>query len=120
MLRDRMQVAAPRTGRRQREVHPLGVQPRAQRGLGEFLLPGFERRFQLLLGGVQHLPIRLRSSGESLPMSLLISASAPLRPSASTRTASSSSARVRGSDPRKGTGRQFLYGFVKHVMEISL
>src|ERR1039458_2028039 len=37
-------------------------------------------------------PMRLRSSGESLPIPLLISASAPLRPSASTRTASSSAA----------------------------
>ena len=43
------------------------------------------------LAAFSSLPTLARSSGESLPISLLICASVPFRPSTSTRTASSAS-----------------------------
>src|ERR1035441_10007912 len=48
--RDGMQVAAARAGRGQREIHPLGIEARAQGERVELLLPGVERGLDSLLG----------------------------------------------------------------------
>src|ERR1019366_3363447 len=85
--RDGMQVAAARAGRGQGEIHPLGIEARAQGGFIELPLPGVERGFEA--HGVH--ADRLESLG-----------------------------RLGGSDAREGTGRQFLDGFVKHVMEMLI
>src|ERR1035437_10773747 len=53
--RDGVQVAAARSGRGQSEIHPLGIEARAQGGFIELLLPGVECGFELLLGGVEYL-----------------------------------------------------------------
>ena len=91
-LRDGMQAAGADAGRGRGEVDPLGFEARVQRLRFERGFAGFDLRFEVLLDGVQQLCRCGRAPpGVSLPNSLLISASLPLRPSASTRTASTAS-----------------------------
>ena len=103
-----------------REIHPLGIQPRAQRCVVEFLLPCVECRFQLLLGGVQHLADPFALFGRELAHALADFRQRALAPRRFNSHRFQLLGGGSGSDPRKGTRRQFLYGFVKHVMEISL
>ena len=113
-------MPAPRTGRRHGQIQPLGIQPRAQRRLVEFPLPDIERAFQLLLGGVQHLADPFALFGRELAHALADFRQRALAPHHVNTDRFQRLGRLGGSDPRKETRRQFLYGFVKHVMEISL
>ena len=74
-----------------------------------------ERGLQRLFRGVQSLAGAARSSGVSLPKSLLNCASDPLRPSTSTRTASSASS-VSAAWIRAGASRLQFVGFALRAL----
>ncbi len=102
---DGMQMAAARAGRGQREVEPFGVEPGVQGRLRRIRAAGLRAPASIFcLAALSSLPMRVRSSGASLPISLPTCASAPLRPSASTRTSSSSPAEAAAGDARERTG----------------
>jgi hypothetical protein len=74
----------------------------------------------LLLGGVEHLPDAFALFGRELAHAL---ADLGQRAFAAHRVHADrfeSFRRPGGNDARQGTRRQFLYGFVKHVMEVLL
>src|ERR1017187_6504503 len=113
-----MGCRCPRRG--QGEIHPLGIEARAQGGFIELPLPGVERGFEFLFGGVEHLPDALALFWRKFAHAL---ADFGKRAFAAHRVHADrfeSLRRRRGSDARKGTRRQFLDGFVKHVMEVLL
>ena len=100
--------------------NPLGIESRTQRRRVELLLPGIERRFELLLGGVQHLADAFALFGRELSHAF-----ADLRKCALAAHGVHAD-RVQllggcgGSDACEGTRRQFLNGFVKHVVEVLI
>ena len=118
--RDRMQVAAARTGRRQGEIDPLGVESRTQGGRVELLLPGIERRFELLLGGVEHLADAFALFGRELSHALADFGERAFAAHGVHADRFELLGGCGGSDAREGTRRQFLNGFVKHVVEVLI
>ena len=93
MLRDGMQMAAARSGRGQREIEPFAIQAGAE---GGFVANCFWRVSRAVsrawLGGVQQLAEAGPLFGRQFAHLLADLGEPPLRPSASTRTASNSAA----------------------------
>ena len=113
-------MPAPRARGGQRQVHPFGVQTGAQRGLRELLFLGFEGLFELLLGGIQQLadarPLLRRELAH-----LLAELREPALPAERVHPHRLQFfRRLRGFDAREGTGLQFLYGLIEHVLETLL
>ena len=114
--RDGVQVAAPRTGRGQRQVEPFGVEAGFQGDLGEGLLAGFERLLDILPGAIEQLTDARAVFGGELAHFL---AGLRQRRFAAERVhAGSLEFLLRGGcgDTRQRTGFQLLYGLIQHVV----
>ena len=108
------------SGRRQGEVDPFGVESRTQGGRVELLLPGIERRFELLLGGVEHLADAFALFGRELAHALADFCKRAFAAHGVHADGFEFLWRCGGSDAREGTRRQFLNGFIKHVVEVLI
>jgi S-adenosylmethionine:tRNA ribosyltransferase-isomerase len=106
-----VQVAAARAGRGQREIHPLGIEARAQGGFVELPLPGVERGFELLLGGVEQLADAFALFGREFAHALADFGERAFAAHGVHAHRFESLGRLRGSDARKGTRRQFLFDY---------
>ncbi len=112
--RDGVQMAAARTGSRQCEVNPFGVEAGAESRFGEVPLLGLERLFELLLGAVEQFADAGALFGREFPHLLADLRQRAFAPQRFDANGLQFLGRARGCDARQGTGFQFLYGLIGH------
>ena len=114
--RDRMQVAAARSGRGKREVEPFGIQTHEARRHRKCRWRNSNARLEALLGVVEGHARRASSlRAQACPRPLLNPASAPCGRRVPRRDGFQFVLRLSGLDARKRTGQQVLYGLLEHV-----